>query len=190
MRITVLLLLLVSCGVSQPKPVPLSPTHTVEAPVVPKGPFDKYTQQFAEENGTKVTTPIEFVSSLEVARALAVCRISATGEKIIQAVKSSFAKLEAENAEQAQYIIFHELGHCELGRPHTSQHLRDYPSLPYSIMFPTFPASFASFQQFRDHYYGELFGEPTLKSDGISFLAQPQFVGSCFFGLEGFKSGW
>ncbi len=146
---------------------------------VPTGTFDSYVKSFEALYGFRVTTPISFVSSLEVPEALAVCRVSLdTGERSIEVVKSSFVALEKEDRQQAEYIVFHELGHCELGRPHTSQKLKQDLTAPFSIMFPTFPRPFATYLRYKTHYLGELFGKPQLVPTGPDSLTDP-FDGVC-----------
>lgn len=180
-----LLLAILSCGPSKSEriisPPTGLPTDTPRDPdiSVPVGSFDSYVKSFEALYGFRVTTPISFVSALEVPEALAVCRVSLeTGERSIEVVKSSFVALEKEDRQQAEYVVFHELGHCELGRPHTSQRLKQDPTVPFSVMFPTFPRPFATYLRYKAHYLGELFGKPLLEPTGPDNLTGP-FDGEC-----------
>lgn len=169
-----------------------NPPATTEVPEqepiggVRVGPFDAYVKSFESLSNRTVVTPIFFVNALEIPEALAVCRSSADGTvRQIEVVRSTFGTLEGQDRQQAEYIIFHELGHCELGRPHTSQHLERDPFAPYSMMFPTFPRPFDVYLKYKSHYLGELFGSPQLKPDTDDQNAlidfQPdRFVGECF----------
>lgn len=61
------------------------------------------------------------------------------------------------DADMREELVFHELGHCVLGRGHTSRtfNLGEGP-IPYSIMSPyIFDGSI--YKQYHDHYLQELF---------------------------------
>lgn len=160
---------------SRTSPPPRQPIGGVEV-----GPFDSYVSSFEALYGQKVTTPMSFVPALEAPGALAVCRTSADRSiRKIEVIESTFKALEREDRQQAEYIIFHELGHCELGRPHTTLHLLQDERVPYSMMFPTFPRPFQTYLRYKNHYLSELFGSPILAADGIE-ESSIGFVGQCF----------
>lgn len=73
-----------------------------------------------------------------------------------------------------EQIMFHELGHCELGRPHrvamfSYQQMPDQIlSVPASIMYPALPIS--SYQFNRQYYLSELFGRGAIPPGPMSAL--------------------
>lgn len=58
-----------------------------------------------------------------------------------------------------EQLIFHELGHCILGRGHTSQFVTlNGETIPQSIMYPDF-ISEDIYTEYHDYYIIELFSE-------------------------------
>ncbi len=62
------------------------------------------------------------------------------------------------NADDRELLVFHELGHCLLGRAHRTD--TDH-GVPESIMYPSAPGGYLSsaYPEYKNAYLNELFGE-------------------------------
>lgn len=72
----------------------------------------------------------------------------ATGDIVLDPLILTYPK------EQIEIIVFHELGHCVLGRDHDYEVWED--STPHSIMYP-YVLDVEVYTKFRDIYMNELF---------------------------------
>jgi len=61
------------------------------------------------------------------------------------------------NEYEREEVIFHELGHCYLDRPHIKTRISNRPT---SIMYPTL-LDYRSYKQYRQNYIYELFTNAT-----------------------------
>lgn len=105
--------------------------------------------------GKSVSTPIYFADL--PSSELGVCIVWSSGSvklKEIKVNRKSFGK----NKIQSEMIIFHELGHCELNREHTTDIsvVAGNRQIPFSLMFPVI-FQVSDYQRFREHYVIELF---------------------------------
>lgn len=101
---------------------------------------------------SKATNSINVVFDDLDADALGRCTKTPLGPKTIR-IDRRFWKTAYNNQRLA--VVFHELGHCALGREHVDA--VDDQHRPVSLMFPSaaFPGDF--FQEKSDEYFDELF---------------------------------
>lgn len=113
--------------------------------------FRKQLQRFHSriENHTVF---IQYVNRLP-GRAVGVC-LTGEGVPTVFIYKSYFKQLTFEEREQ---LIWHELGHCVLGRDHDATHLNN--GYPTSIMYPVVfgPAEMRYYHAHKDYYERNLF---------------------------------
>lgn len=168
----VLLIFVSSCGSGYVLPKPQGYTSPRYIDRVPNDPrnrnliereFIPLVHSFEMMRDEVVTTPIYFVDNLPTS-VLGVCIIwqkDAIVVKEIQINRKNYGRSRTE----AEMVLFHELGHCELMREHTEQltQTKDGRVMPYSLMYPTiFVAS--DYMRYHEHYIIELFsGEGLLE---------------------------
>jgi hypothetical protein len=83
-------------------------------------------------------------------RVIGVCEIPA---KIVD-ISLSYWNQASET--EREMLIFHELGHCILGRPHNIQR-NVFTGIPMSIMFPDMIIPLQVYQKYRSLFLNELF---------------------------------
>lgn len=112
--------------------------------------FNVYVQQFEIDCNCKVNVPIKFNMLYDLGEStLGVCTIFHGMNKEIFINVKSWQYLSIQEREQ---LIYHELGHCALDRPHDETILEN--GMPKSFMYPMmFPYS----KTLRSYYLNELF---------------------------------
>lgn len=189
--------LLSSCAPDSPLPEPVSylgPRYINPVPHDPRGKvliepdFLPLVRDFElnHGNGQEIQTPIYFTNDLPRS-VLGVCILWKKGNKQIGEIKVNRDTFGRDPIE-SEMIIFHELGHCELNRPHTEDLtiLPDGRIVPFSLMYPVLFLS-SDYSRFHEHYIIELFERGGLlekvKSqklenvEGIETIERNGFVG-------------
>ncbi len=88
------------------------------------------------------------------------CQLDALGIMIIKVHDESWAKMGPYEREE---LIFHELGHCILARPHCTA--KDKGGMPISLMYPTMTPK-DHYKKNRKEMINELFDfDPRCKKD-------------------------
>jgi len=157
---------LVSCSSDSPLPVPVSYIGPRYLETIPNDPrrrnliereFLPLVESFEAERGIPVSTPIYFTDDLPNS-VLGVCIVWSKDDVTVGEIRVN-QKTFGRSRFESEMIIFHELGHCELKRPHTEELTRlfDQRIIPYSLMFPSIFLS-SDYSRFREHYIIELFG--------------------------------
>lgn len=135
--------------------------NVIEAPFVP------LVEEFESIARVPVTTPIFFADDLSP-EILGVCVVWTKSDITVKEIKIN-RKTFGRDAIESEMIVFHELGHCERGRPHdqTQAVLNDGRVVPFSLMFPSLFLS-SDYSQYHTHYLLELFKRGSLltKLDG------------------------
>lgn len=143
--------------------------------------------EFESYQAKPVTTPIYFVDDLSV-NILGVCIVWTRGSLTYNEIRVNRLTYGRDSV-QSEMIIFHELGHCELGRPHSPDLTKIYDGriIPFSLMYAVIFES-GDYSRFHEHYIRELFGfPPILQKLGNSPLEDQEPVGRVYAnGFEGF----
>lgn len=108
-----------------------------------------------------VTTPMSF-SDIPEEGVLGVCITWRNGVDVVREIRidrPSFTEIANIDAVAAKIIIFHELGHCELLRPHIDVLAFDEgKQIPYSLMASSLFPQTEVYTTHYGHYVEELFG--------------------------------
>ena len=119
-------------------PIPGDPRSSTEIDLA----FDSYIEEWEalHPESKKVTTPMSFTDIPEEG-VLGVCITWVKGNIILREIRIDRHSYLAEMGKDStgpHTIIFHELGHCELIRPHIELVAQaDGRVIPFSIMFPS-----------------------------------------------------
>lgn len=130
--------------------------------------FRRYVSRFEKASGRKIMDRIVIDFGSTGRDEAANCRpssLSGIGVSRITVSKSYWRKYSQDF--ERELIIFHELGHCALGRGHkktwggiTSFHLNSEVCAPLSIMYPEADWTLLrSYQTHREYYVKELVGK-------------------------------
>lgn len=161
----VLLLFVFSCGSGYTLPTPQSYTSPRYIDRVPNDPrnrnliereFIPLVHSFETMQDKVVTTPVYFVNNLPTS-VLGVCIVWRKEPVVVKEIQIN-RKTYGQSRTESEMVLFHELGHCELGRDHTEvlTQTKDGRVIPFSLMFPTiFTAS--DYMRHHEHYIIELF---------------------------------
>jgi len=186
---------LISCGPnpSRPPVQPLQPRVLAAGENDPRGSnviesaFIPLVSEFETYWSKTVTTPIYFANDLS-ANILGVCIVWTRGDLTYKEIKVN-RQTFGRDAVESEMIIFHELGHCELGRPHSADltRLPDGRIIPFSLMYAVLFLS-TDYTQFHEHFIRELFGfSPLLPKLGTTPLEDQETVERIYVnGFEGF----
>jgi len=176
MKLIIALMLLASCGTKttterivlsgsqaqEPtQPIPGDPRQAVDI----DDEFSLYTDEWLllHPEGKPVTTPMSFTDIPEEG-VLGVCITWIKGDIILKEIRidePSYREQMDLNPIGPHTIIFHELGHCELDRPHLDLLSQlEGKIIPFSIMFPSLFPRTALYKELEAHYLDELFGGP------------------------------
>lgn len=149
MKSLLAVLLLAGCG---------APDGCCDAPTPAPQPAEvvPYVDDFARGLGRAVTTPVQFVTDADVQLPPKVAgRCHVRDGKPVVWVRSEWWPAAPESEHWA--LLFHELGHCELGRQHSADLDGTCPaSLMYESVSPTARCVDAGLRT-RDDYTTELF---------------------------------
>ncbi len=119
--------------------------------------FSGYVEGFKTASGNTVTIDdliIQF-GDTENPRARGICRVADDSTPTIIVNQTTW---EAISEAEREELIFHEMGHCVLGRKH---HARTRTSgAPESIMYP-FSLTAHEYESEKQYYHDELFGRVT-----------------------------
>lgn len=135
----------------------------VIAPKVDQGKFEPYVVAFEatarvyglDFKGALAAMPISF-GAVHNEGSYGECRWDALGSKSITIVEEKWKQMDSETQES---LIFHELGHCALGRPHEEGNLRletHGSTSPQSLMNHILVDG-KTYASRRDYYQEELF---------------------------------
>ena len=150
-----------------PEPPPLDPR--VSNQIDPE--FAGYVQEWESlhPDNKPVTTPMSFAEIPEVG-VLGVCITWSKAGEILREIRidrENYNDQKSKDSVGAHTIIFHELGHCELDRGHSTLLTEvNGETIPYSIMFFQLYGRAGIYKEQEAHYIDELFGgigllEPT-----------------------------
>lgn len=150
--------------------------------------FSKYTTKF-QEIGASVNKPVRMVnimynSSIDNSVVLGACVYASPRYIIIN--ETWWKKSTTTNADR-QYLIFHELSHCLLNRPHKTDltYFIDMPNVavPQSMMYPSI-ISTNIYKNNMNYYHNELFDE-TISTQNIAlyYNGVSQFDSSYYMAL-------
>lgn len=112
--------------------------------------FKNYVTAFEQEIGDKVEINISYSPQEYPTIAICYYYYNSPERNYIEVDQDSWNN-SIESAREE--IIFHELGHCILGRDHDNNMIKEY-SVPKSIMYP-YVFGFA-FHEYRQYYTSEL----------------------------------
>lgn len=102
---------------------------------------------------------VTYDDSLSGSNTLGVCRSGGSSSPMIT-INTKFWKSASVSNSAREQLMFHELGHCVLGRPHNSQTVfasdSSYTPIPVSIMHP-YHLSRAFYEGNYSQYLSELF---------------------------------
>ena len=151
-KLNLFALLLISCAISacgKPQSDPTAPTLDV-------GKYASYVSRFeaASQSVGKPITVINLIirdGAMESPYENGAC-VVADGQTPTITIKASAWALLSEPERES--LIFHEMGHCILGRPHISE--VNGSGDPTSLMNP-FPIGPRTYSANRDNYIVELF---------------------------------
>lgn len=147
-RLLILTLLLVS-GCAKPRPDPRD-IRSTDPELVP------YVHNFESYLGHPVgDVPVAFVAL--PSPSVGLCVVYSTGEKEIKIDPTYWSHI---GFDERTALVFHELGHCVLGRDHTSEilHSNVYGDVPVSFMYPySFYNSHYADKGLWNYYVNELF---------------------------------
>lgn len=186
---------LVSCGQNPSRPTqqPIQPrvmtagTDDPRGSLVIEAAFIPLVTEFETYSTKAVTTPVYFVDDLSL-NILGVCIVWTRGDLTYKEIKVN-RQTFGRDAVESEMIIFHELGHCELGRPHSPDLTRtpDGRIIPFSLMYAVLFLS-TDYSQFHEHFIRELFGfSPLLPKLGTTPLEDQETVERVYVnGFEGF----
>lgn len=176
---------LFSCNSGSLTPTPVSylgPRTFQPMPNDPRGKvliepeFLPLVQSFEFNRGKEIKTPIYFASDLPNS-ILGVCIMWKNDDTTVGEIKVNRTTFGRDSIE-SEMIIFHELGHCELGRPH-SQDLTQLPDgriVPFSLMYPVIFLS-SDYSKNHEHYIIELFERGSiLQKLGGDTLSEPEEI--------------
>jgi len=104
-----------------------------------------YVRRFEAALGKKTHFPIRF-GTIDIGLA-GQCTEYLDGVEI----EISKSWWEGQNESAREEVVFHELGHCELGRGHDERVINGRPA---SVMYPTVFSTF--YAKYRDEYVKEL----------------------------------
>lgn len=113
--------------------------------------FAKYVQSFNTQYGVDINMNMRFAP--QDGSVVAVCISYSNGSNRIEVDPEKWQNYDEDTKEE---VIFHELGHCFLDRPHRED-VVDYGwrTVPMSIMYPfVMPAS--TYRQYHSEYMHEL----------------------------------
>ena len=115
-------------------------------------------QKFEALWGRNVTSSISFGEGLPP-NALASCTLYTNGDGTHWGQITVARSLYRPGIVQNEIMIFHELGHCELLRPHDTRmgQTQSGQIIPYSIMYPVILYE-DIYTAYNYHYIKELFG--------------------------------
>jgi len=117
--------------------------------------FGPYVADFKTASSNSVTIDdliIQF-GDTENPRARGICRVADDTTPTIIVNKTTWDAIsEAEREE----LIFHEMGHCVLGRKHTSKLKNGNSGPPDSLMYP-YSLTENEYESEKAHYHEELF---------------------------------
>lgn len=114
--------------------------------------FNEYYNEFQEKYNIQANTPIDFGKT--EGTTVAYCsRNSLVGNWIVV----NEEKWKNFNKTGKTLIIFHELGHCILNRPHNNE-IFTADACPKSIMYPQLDDVYFCFNKYKEYYYNELIG--------------------------------
>ena len=134
--------------------------------------FKSYISTFESMYGAKVTDIDFYFKALDYP-VIGQCSIWTTNYGKIKHIQvdPTYWNDEITSEEQKIGLIFHEIGHCFLDRPHTEDKMFYTPQgfsfkvkIPSSIMYPyNFYSSF--YEPLKSYYYTELINPETRKSE-------------------------
>ena len=106
-----------------------------------------------------------------------------TGTFLTPTIRLNKIWVESSDRDYLKLLIFHELGHCVLGREHHMERLRS--GSPESIMYPA-SVSLRQFKKEENYYMAELFQAKSkkqiLQERAVSSAATPNQHWSCSHG--------
>lgn len=123
--------------------------------------FKPFVEEFEKKCNCKIEMEIIFDNLDGFSEETAgVCNFFYGPSKVILIQRKYWKYYTEENKRQ---LIFHELGHCELGKQHNERKMEvDGRDLPYSFMYPSM---FDYPENLKEHYDNELFNEMSSFSD-------------------------
>lgn len=152
MRLITLAIVLSGCGsaelrdhvTSAPKPF----KHSIEAELEP------YWERFSELTNARSKHVAGFFKTLE-SPTVGLCTSYTDGSRKIEIDPQFWQDSTPLGKEE---LVFHELGHCALNLGHNDEliDLKDYGTIPASIMYPYVFGEASYYEQFRDYYVREL----------------------------------
>lgn len=134
--------------------------------------FEPYVSQWVELTGKTPKIGIRFTQKSEgwlrgsSNKRVGYCILYPNGQKEIRIERSQWNKVSIPKEPQSPYnlyhelILFHELGHCELGKSHNKNRVEapDTPDLviPQSLMHPSEDKVIPHYKKFRSFYLKNL----------------------------------
>lgn len=115
--------------------------------------FQDYVNRFVSAIGVRPDFPMQFTDSVSY---VGVCITYSTGNREVLIDKTFWDKASDSGREQ---LIFHELGHCVLGRGHqktTKWNWEFFTNVPISIMYPYVFGGRPYYDRYKDEYIKEL----------------------------------
>lgn len=113
--------------------------------------FSKYVQKFSSTYNVDVNLDMRFAPQTDMV--VGVCISYSNGDRKIEIDKEAW---DAYDDESREMLIFHELGHCVLDRPHREELITSgYRQIPASIMYPSMFSS-QTYESYKEDYLYEL----------------------------------
>jgi hypothetical protein len=145
---------------------------------VPNYTISKYLVNF-QQTGQSLNKPVNinlnvtFDPSLSGTSILGMC-VYASPRYIV--INETWWKNTSTTNADRQYLIFHEMAHCILNRPHKMEttFLVDYPTMavPVSMMYPSIMSS-TIYKNNMNYYHSELFDE-TISTQNVALYYNQQ----------------
>lgn len=128
------------------------PSPRRPAPVIDDA-FKQYVARFEDAYGQKVSMLIQFEK--QEAPRLGVCYSWDDGHREIKIDREGWDDMSDLGKEQ---LMFHELGHCQLNRPHIEDNIKlgRWLNAPKSIMHPYVFGEWSVYEENHDYYVKEL----------------------------------